>query len=175
MASQCIYIKPESLQNHSFHLGSRSSRTPPRSQRRDQTVYIISAPLSLSILNSIRLATPVDQSYQRHYRYMYRNFESTRRNCAIHIPIYSRNLEIKEHSLPTPTINCSTSRNPTAPQPAVKPQTTSTCCAVTVTKEHLLCSRYDCSCREIRFRMIPPISSLMNRRGNNLHTVDVCW
>ena len=36
MASQCIYIKPESLQNHSFHLGSRSSRTPPRSQRRDQ-------------------------------------------------------------------------------------------------------------------------------------------
>ena len=120
MASQCIYIKPESLQNHSFHLGSRSSRTPPRSQRRDQTVYIISAPLSLSILNSIRLATPVDQSYQRHYRYMYRNFESTRRNCAIHIPIYSRNLEIKEHSLPTPTINCSASSNQTAP--AVEPQ-----------------------------------------------------
>ena len=115
----------------------------------------------------MQLATPVDQSYQQYYRY--RNIhEGTVPSC---IPIYIRNL--KKCFLPTATINCSASSNQTAPQPAVEPQTTSTCCAVTVTKEHLLCSRYDCSCREIRFRLISPIPSLMNRRGNNLHTVDV--
>ena len=46
--------------------------------------------------------------------------------------------------------------------------------AVAVAKEHLLCSRYDCSCRQIRFRLISPIPSLLNHRGNDLHTVDVC-
>ena len=68
-----IHLTPESLQNRSFHLGSGSSRTyliadtrPPRSQQRDQNC--ISASLSLSP-HSIKLATPVDQSYRRHYRF----------------------------------------------------------------------------------------------------------
>ena len=166
MASQYTYIKPESLQNHSFHLGSGSSRTkvnhtttiPTKGQN------CISASLSLSP-HSIKLATPVDQSYQRHYRF--RNIQegtvpSTYRSTA---PI-SRNAPfLLLQSIAVPQgIKLHPSRG--APKRRRR--------AVAVAKEHLLCSRYDCSCRQIRFRMIYLIPSLVNRRGNNLHTVDIC-
>jgi hypothetical protein len=87
----------------------------------------------------------------------------TRRNCAIHIPIYSRHL--KERSFPAPTINCSASSNQTA-TPAVEPQTT---------VDVLSRSRRSIFYAHVmigvaaRLRMISPIPSLLNRRGNNLH------
>ena len=165
-----IYLK---LSRIVLFIWGLEAAVPTRSQIPDHhdpnkgtKIVYISISVALSSFDAARHATPVDQSFLRSISIS----QYTRRNCGNHIPIYSRNL--KERFLPVPTINCSASSNQTAPQPAVKPQTTSTCCAVTVTKEHLLCSRYDCSCSEIRFRLISPIPSLMNRRGNNLHTVD---
>ena len=82
---------------------------PPRSQQRDKTVYHISISVALSSFGAARhtrrpkLPTALSIS------------QYTRRNCTIHIPIYSRYL--KERSLPTPTINCSASSNQSAPQP----------------------------------------------------------
>ena len=58
------------------------------------------------------------------------------------------------------------------PQPVVEPQTTFDVLSRS-RRSILLCSRYDCSCRQIRFRLIYPMPSLLNRRGNNLHTADV--
>ena len=167
MASQYTYIKPESLQNHSFHLGSGSSRTkvnhtttiPTKGQN------CISASLSLSP-HSMQLAMPHPST------------KAT--NGTIDIAIYTKELchsytdtapisrNAPSQLLQSTAVPQAIKLHPSRGAPKRRRR------AVAVAKEHLLCSRYDCSCRQIRFRMIYLIPSLVNRRGNNLHTVDIC-
>lgn len=93
----------------------------------------------------------------------------TRRNCAIHIPIYSRAM-LYQGTLPSYsyTIYCSASRNQTAAQPW-SPKRRQRAAA---TKEHLLYAHVIIAVAA-RFRLISSMPSLMNHRGHNLHTVDV--
>ena len=77
----------------------------------------------------------------------------TRRNCAIHIPIYSRAISRNASFLLLHNIlqcikepNCS---------PAVEPQTTSTCCHEGASA---ICSCYYCSCRQISTNLFNAIA-----------------
>ena len=139
-----IHLTPASLQNHSLHLGSSSAAVHHHDPKKGQTVYHISISVSLSSPGSLLIRYSSRHTRRPKLPTAPSISQYTRRNCAIHIPIYSRYL--KERSFPTPTINGSASSNQTAPQPWSPKRRRR---AVTVTKEHLLCSRYDCSCRQI--------------------------
>ena len=57
MASQCIYIKPESLQHHSFHLGASTAAVHHRDPNEGIKLYISYQHLCRS-LSSIRYGSP---------------------------------------------------------------------------------------------------------------------
>jgi hypothetical protein len=133
----------------------------PRSQQRDKTVYIISASLSLSP-HSMQLATPVDQSYQRHYRY--RNIHegtvpSTYRSTAA----ISRNAPfLLFQSIAVPqAVKLHPSRGAPNDVDVLSRSRRSICYA------HIMIAV------AARLRLISPIPSLVNRRGNILHAVDI--
>ena len=105
-----IHLTPESLQNRSFHLGSSTAAVHHHNPNKGTTIITASLSLSPQFDTARHTRRPkLPTALSIHVS------QYTRRNCAIHIPIYSRYL--KERSLPTPTINCSASSNQTALQP----------------------------------------------------------
>ena len=129
-----------------------------------QNCIIISVALSCLSLLLIQLATPVVQSYLRYYRY---------RNTSIHegtVPsTYRSTAALYQGTLLSYsyTIYCSASWNQTAAQPWSPKRRQRA-----ATKEHLL-NAHVIIAVAARFRLISSMPSLMNRRGNNVHTVDV--
>ena len=138
---------------------------PPRSQQRDKTVYqhLCRSLLILcsSPCHTRRPKLPTALSIS----------QFTRRDCAIHIPRYRSTAAISRNApsllLQSTAVHQAIILHPSRGAPN----------DVDVLSRSrriiLLCSRYDCSCRQIRFRLISPIPSLLNHRGNDLHTVDV--
>jgi len=134
---------------------------PPRSQQRDKTVYHISISVALSSFDAARhtrrpkLPTALSIS------------QYTRRNCTIHIPIYSRYLKERSSSYSYNQLQCLEQSNCTPSRGAPNEVD------VVSRSRRSICYAHVMIAVAARFRLISPIPSLVNRRGNNLHTVDV--
>ena len=115
---------------------------PPRSQQRDKTVYIISASLSLSP-QSAQLATPPSTKatnstidiaiYTKELCHSYIDLQPLSQGTLLFLLLLLQSIAVPR------AIKVHPSRG--APNDVDS--------AVTITKEHLLCSCYDWSCRQI--------------------------